>query len=60
MFTEEIRPGNKLTALRKHYHKQCFKCQQCGAEFEKRRFYDLNGIPVCKPCKQEAKKRLNY
>jgi len=50
---KEIESGNKLMAIGKAYHKECFHCQKCGAEFQDRKFFNLDGTPVCKACKKK-------
>jgi hypothetical protein len=51
----EIGSGSKLLAIGKPYHKQCFRCQLCTSEFENKKFFNLNGVPVCKDCKKKNK-----
>jgi len=44
---EEILPGRvKLKAIEKYYHSECFKCQKCQNEFENKKFFNLDGVPV--------------
>lgn len=49
---EEILPGRvKLKAIDKLYHSECFKCQKCHNDFVDKKFFNLDGVPVCKDCK---------
>jgi hypothetical protein len=48
----EIMPGAaKLKAIEKYYHSACFKCQKCHNDFPDKKFFNLDGAPVCKSCK---------
>ena len=45
--------GKAFKALDNLYHPECFNCNVCNVKLSGS-FYDLNGQPVCEPCKQNA------
>lgn len=51
---DSIRPGDRVRAMGKAYHRDCFRCMSCGSEFENMKFYALNENPVCADCKRGA------
>lgn len=53
----DIPKNEKIRALKKQFHKHCFRCFRCNAEFEDNKFYSQDGDPVCLQCKKASIKK---
>jgi len=39
--------SNYISALHRHWHPECFVCQECHSGFESGSFYEHDGLPFC-------------
>lgn len=53
---EDCPASDRVLAMGKAYHKDCFRCTDCGSEFENMKFFALDNNPVCINCKKKGKK----
>lgn len=53
----QVSGKDKVRALKRQFHKDCFKCFQCNCEFVDNKFYSLDGDPVCLECKKASLKK---
>lgn len=47
---QEPLSGSVLSVLGKSYHKGCFVCAGCGAQFPALKFFPVDNEPYCQPC----------